>query len=107
MIRSVALMILLTCLSGCNMLTAWQTIPPPGGCDRCHQQQISARWQLVLTSAEVPQAADRYAWQRPQDDLPSGSRGPEPPFVEEACFGCHRSPDQAHAAYRGRYHQRP
>lgn len=84
-----------------------RAIPPPGGCDQCHRVPVSADWQAVLTSAEVPHPGERYPWQRPDAVGTTEATGPVHQNIEEACFQCHQSPDLAHADYHGRYHQRP
>lgn len=96
---------LLGCLLGCAMFGSWRAIPPPGGCDQCHQQPIAADWNLVYTAAMLPTADGSNPWQHPHADLPAAvSPMEERKVTEERCFRCHKGPDQAHIEYQGRYH---
>lgn len=90
--------------SGCGMIRAWRDIPPPGGCDRCHQAAIGADWQVTYVPAELSGPDGKLSWQR---TVPAAER-PDPLEVrevsEQPCFRCHKSPDELHSGYRGRYH---
>lgn len=90
--------------SGCGMLRAWRDIPPPGGCDRCHQTAISGDWKVTYVPAELTGADGKLSWQRsvPAAETPSPLELRE--VAELPCFRCHKSPDERHDSYRGRYH---
>lgn len=99
-----AVVLILSATIGCNMLRAWRDIPPPGGCDRCHQVAIGADWKITYVPAELSGADGAPAWQR---DLPRAAGGAPLELrevAEQPCFRCHKSPDELHREYRGRYH---
>ena len=90
---------------GCAMFGTWRTIPPPGGCDRCHTAPISANWEMAYAPAQLSDERDVPRWQRPESVLPpETSPLEERKITEERCFRCHKGPDKAHTEYRGRYH---
>lgn len=92
-------------LVGCAMFGAWKAIPPPGGCDKCHTQPISANWEVAFSPVALSDETDIPAWQRPESVLPpETSPLDERKITEERCFRCHKGPDKAHTEYKGRYH---
>ena len=92
-------------LSGCAMFGAWKSIPPPGGCNQCHTEKISANWQVAYEPVTLPSETGRYPWQRPTSMLPPPPSPLEQKKVtEERCFRCHKGPNKAHQGYWGRYH---
>lgn len=97
-------------ITGCAMLTAWKSIPPPGGCDQCHTIPISANWQLAYTPPVLSDERNRQYFQTEQHSV-TGSGKPESSLelqkVEELkCFDCHRTPTQDHKERRGRFHHK-
>jgi hypothetical protein len=93
-------------LLGCAMFSAWKTIPPPGGCDQCHQLEISANWVASYRPVQLNDETGQYYWQKPESVL--GKAAPEmleqQKVTEQRCFRCHKSPDRAHQERQGRYH---
>jgi hypothetical protein len=96
------------CVCGCSMLTAWKSIPPPGGCDQCHTVAISNNWQINYKASMVSDERGRLAFQTPEYNQPTlgGQQSPlEAKKVEEqACFDCHKAPSSAHKERKGRFH---
>ncbi len=92
---------------GCAMLGSWRAIPPPGGCEQCHKEPISANWQVAYAPAIISTERGVESWQGPESVLP-----PEPSpleqkkITEQQCFRCHKSPNHAHKEYRGNYHHK-
>ncbi|WP_305041440.1 cytochrome C [Geoalkalibacter sp.] len=92
-------------LLGCAMVGSWKAIPPPGGCDQCHQVPISHDWSVTVAPVALSDESGVPAWQQPTSVLP-----PEPStleqqkITEQRCFRCHKGPDRAHTQYKGRYH---
>ncbi len=105
-------LLLLTCcvitISGCTMITAWKSIPPPGGCDQCHKVPISTNWQVTYQAAMISDERGRLAFQTPEYNQPS--LGGQQPLLdgkkveEKACFDCHKAPTPAHKQHKGRFH---
>lgn len=92
-------------LTGCAMFGSWRSIPPPGGCDQCHQVPIASNWKLVYQAATLPDEQGRLALLLPEAQLPPPeSQLQEQKLTEERCFRCHNSPDASHAQFKGRYH---
>ena len=92
-------------LSGCAMLTSWRAIPPPGGCDRCHQIPLTANWSAVYVPATMLDDEGHLPWQRPQPPVAAQSSSLEERMLsEQPCFDCHQGPNRAHSGYKGRYH---
>jgi hypothetical protein len=95
-------------LSSCTMLTAWKTIPAPGGCEDCHKVPISANWQVSIRSVTLTDERNVEAFQTPESVLPkvdSPAAKMEKQKVEElACFECHNSPNPAHRSVKGKFH---
>jgi hypothetical protein len=101
------LVFLLLCviLTGCAMFGTWRAIPPPGGCDQCHQVPISHDWSVAISPVYLSDESGTPAWQRPSSVLPPQSSPLEQQKVtEQRCFRCHKGPDRAHTQYKGRYH---
>lgn len=102
------LLLLLPGTYGCAMLGAWKSIPPPGGCDRCHTLPISNRWSFTYTAVQLDDPSGRPSFQRPEStavfsDRPSSSLEVRK-SQDEKCFDCHRSPSAAHRERGGHYH---
>ncbi|OGR32226.1 MAG: cytochrome C [Desulfuromonadales bacterium GWD2_61_12] len=92
-------------LTGCAMFNSWRSIPPPGGCDQCHQVPIATNWQFVYQPATLPDEQGRLGLQIPEAQLPPPeSILQEQKLTEERCFRCHSGPDASHAEFKGRYH---
>ncbi|HEY3308033.1 MAG TPA: cytochrome C [Desulfuromonadaceae bacterium] len=95
-------------VSGCTMLTGWKSIPPPGGCDRCHTLAISNNWQIIYQPAMVADERGRQYFQTPEYNLDLKGKQQSPletkKVEEQACFDCHKSPSPAHRAHKGRFH---
>lgn len=90
---------------GCSMFHAWKAIPPPGGCNKCHTLPISSDWQLAYRPATIHNETGKNVWQTPESvQPPQPSPLEQKKVTEERCFRCHKSPDQAHIGYKGRYH---
>ncbi len=95
--------------TGCAMMSAWKSIPPPGGCDQCHTVPISTNWQVTYKApfltdeSSTVQYFQTEAYTMPRDDKPSSPLDVRK--VEELrCFECHRSPSPAHKERAGRFH---
>ncbi len=101
---------LLFLVSGCAMFRAWQSIPPPGGCDQCHTLPISANWQLVYKAPILSDERNRDYFQTPEYNMPRTDQPQSSLEVrkeEDArCFDCHKSPDLAHKGRMGNYHHK-
>jgi hypothetical protein len=94
-------------LSGCAMFTSWTSIPPPGGCDRCHTVAISANWRATITPVQLTAEDGKPAWQREGSVLPPATSPVEQQLLsDERCFRCHNEPSTAHGERRGSYHHR-
>ncbi len=99
------LAVLFAVLTGCAMLGAWKTIPPPGGCDQCHTLPISADWTAAYQVVDLMDETGKYPWQRPAANLPpQESPLQQQKVTEERCFRCHKGPNAAHTERVGRYH---
>lgn len=95
----------LAVLTGCAMLGAWKTIPPPGGCDQCHTLPINADWTVAYQVVSLMDETGKYPWQRPTAMLPpQESPMQQQKVTEERCFRCHKGPNAAHTERVGRYH---
>ena len=105
-----AILLLSACvvaISGCAMVSAWKSIPPPGGCDQCHTVAISSNWQVAYAPAAVSDERGRLAFQTSEFNQPTlGVQKPlDTKQVEEkACFDCHKAPTPAHKQHKGRFH---
>jgi hypothetical protein len=94
-----------TFLLGCAMLGSWRAIPPPGGCNQCHEKPINNDWSVTVQAARLTDETGTPSWQKPTSVLP-----PEPSpleqqkVTEQRCFRCHKGPNKAHTQYKGRYH---
>ena len=103
-----AILAVLTAGGGCAMLSAWKTIPPPGGCDQCHTVAINADWQVVYRAPNLTDERSRLPFQTaeatmPRTDKPASTLDVRK--VEELqCFECHKSPNPAHRERMGRFH---
>jgi len=95
-------------LEGCAMLTAWKSIPPPGGCEQCHHAPISSNWAISYQAAFISDERGRNYFEIPEYNLQE-QRKAKPPsgstkFEELQCFECHKSPTPAHKERKGRFH---
>ena len=108
--RILLLLILSGLLCGCAMLRAWQSIPPPGGCDQCHNVPISANWQVTYKAPTLHDERDRLSFQTEQYTMPQGAKPASSLEIrkeqDQLCFDCHKSPDSKHMERKGRYHHR-
>jgi len=94
-------------LSGCVMFTSWTSIPPPGGCDRCHTVAINANWRATITPVQLTREDGTPPWQQEESVLPAATAPAEQQLLsDERCFRCHREPDDSHREQSGRYHHR-
>jgi len=106
MFRNFFLVLLLAgFLLGCGMLGAWKSIPPPGGCDKCHTLPISNNWQVAYQTVTLTDETGRHPWQKSTSMLPEET----PPLeqkklTEQRCFRCHKGPNKAHIDRVGTYH---
>ncbi len=92
-------------LSGCAMIKAWKSIPPPGGCDQCHFVEIGSDWRAINRPVTINDEMGRYSWQKPQSVLPPENSPMDDRKVQELrCFRCHKGPDRKHIDYQGMYH---
>lgn len=93
---------------GCAMLMGWQSIPPPGGCDKCHTIPISADWQIAYQPVILTDERDRPYFQTEEYTMPQTTRpvsSLDIRKVEELpCFECHKEPDAAHKGRVGKFH---
>lgn len=100
---------LLSTLTGCAMLTAWKSIPPPGGCDQCHTVEIAANWRVTYQAATLSDERGQLSFQTPQYNTPIRQDQPASPLdakkvEEQQCFVCHNAPTPAHKGRVGRFH---
>lgn len=90
------------------MLTAWKSIPPPGGCDQCHTVPISNDWQVAYRAPHLTDERNREYFQTAQGTMPQESKPLSALDIRKVqdlpCFECHRSPNTKHLERRGRYH---
>lgn len=94
-------------LCGCAMFSSWTSIPPPGGCDRCHTVAISANWRATITPVQLTGEDGKPPWQQKESVLSTPTSPVEQQLLsDEQCFRCHREPDGSHREQRGRYHHR-
>ena len=100
--------VLVFSVSGCAMLTAWKSIPPPGGCDQCHTAAITANWQAIYHAANVTDERGRLTFQTPEYNQPTVGSQESPletrKVEEKVCFDCHKAPTSAHRERKGRFH---
>ena len=100
--------VLIGLLCSCAMLRAWKSIPPPGGCDQCHNLPISANWQVVYKAPTLNDERDRLAFQTEQYTMPQRPKPASSLEIrkeqDQLCFDCHKSPDAKHLERKGRYH---
>ena len=101
-------MLLFSVTCGCAMLSAWKSIPPPGGCNQCHTVPISTNWQIAYQPPILTDERERPYFQTEQYTVqqpPKPESQLEKRKVEElACFDCHRSPTPSHKGRKGSYH---
>jgi len=100
--------ILLSLATGCAMVTAWKTIPPPGGCDQCHAVPISSNWQITYQAPILTDERDRLSFQTERSTMPQGAKPSSSLELrkeeDQACFECHKAPNSMHKERKGRYH---
>ena len=103
---SCVLSIFLVC--GCAMFSAWKTIPPPGGCDQCHNVPIGNNWQVTYQAPILSDERNQLYFQTEQYTMPKGPKVESSLELrkeqDQACFECHRAPDAKHTERKGRYH---
>jgi hypothetical protein len=107
MVRMLLLVFLLVIgICGCAMFGAWKSIPPPGGCDRCHKVAISNNWTVTVSAAKLTDERGHNYWQQPESIAPEEPASPleEKKITEQRCFRCHKEPNKAHRKYLGTYH---
>lgn len=95
-------------LSSCAMITAWRSIPAPGGCEECHTVPISANWQVAYKAATLTDERGGESFQSPESVMSKMDK-PATPLEQQkveglACFECHKSPDASHKKLKGRFH---
>jgi hypothetical protein len=90
------------------MLSAWQSIPPPGGCDQCHTLPISSNWQVAYKAPILSDERNRDYFKTEEYTMPRTERPAsslELRKVDELqCFECHRAPNASHKGRMGRFH---
>jgi hypothetical protein len=95
-------------ITGCAMLTSWQAIPPPGGCDQCHSVPITNNWHVAYQAPMLNDEKDRKYFQSERYNMPSADKPASKLEVrklqDEKCFECHRSPSPSHKGRMGRFH---
>jgi len=97
-----------TTLSGCAMFSSWTSIPPPGGCDRCHSVAISTNWRATITPVQLTREDGTPPWQQEESVRTGVATTPvdQQLLADERCFRCHREPNETHRERRGSYHHR-
>jgi hypothetical protein len=105
----VVLVVVLLTLTGCAMLTAWKSIPPPGGCDQCHTIEIATNWKVSYQAATLSDERGQLPFQTPQYNTPIRQDQPASSMdikkvEEQQCFVCHNAPTPAHKGRTGRFH---
>jgi hypothetical protein len=93
---------------GCAMFSAWQSIPPPGGCDQCHTLPINANWKVAYQAPILNDERNRdyfktSEYNMPKPDQPSSSLEVRK-VQEQKCFECHKAPNASHKGRMGRFH---
>lgn len=103
-----AAVLLVILATGCAMFGMWRSIPPPGGCDRCHTLEISTDWKASVKPVALTGEDGKPSWQRSESVIPPPPDSPllQQMVSDEECFRCHREPDAAHRGRRGSYHHR-
>lgn len=92
------------------MVKGWKSIAPPGGCDQCHSQPISANWSVSYRAANVADGRGRLPFQTPEYNDPTNKRQssetkPETLKTESMrCFDCHKTPVTTHKDWKGLFH---
>lgn len=94
---------------GCNMFRAWQEIPPPGGCDKCHATPISDNWTISYKVATLSDESGKLSFQTEQYTMEGAQKKGMSMLdlrktQEQKCFDCHQAPNQAHRDRTGRFH---
>lgn len=100
--------ILVASVAGCAMVSAWKTIPPPGGCSQCHTVAISADWTVAYKAPVLTDERNRNYFQTEKYSMPQSSRPASSLDIRKVedlpCFECHKSPNVAHKGRMGHYH---
>jgi hypothetical protein len=90
------------------MFKSWQAIPPPGGCDQCHNTPISKNWFIAYKAPALSDEKGQLYFQTEQYSMPNTTKPAsslELRKVQELkCFECHNAPDMAHKKRMGRFH---
>lgn len=105
----IATLLLALYASGCSMLTAWRSIPPPGGCDQCHTAAITNDWRVSYQAPVLSDERNREAFQTPeynmpQTGIPSTSSLELRKVQDLRCFECHNAPNAEHRKRSGKFH---
>lgn len=95
--------------TGCTMLTAWRSIPPPGGCDQCHTAAITTDWKISYQPPFLSDERNREAFQTPEYNMQATGQSKHSSLElrkteELRCFECHKSPDTTHRTRSGKFH---
>ncbi len=97
-------------ICGCAMFTAWQAIPPPGGCEQCHAVPINSNWKMVYQAPILHDERNRDYFQTPEYNMPKANQPASSLELRKVddlkCFDCHKSPDEAHKGRTGHFHHR-
>jgi hypothetical protein len=100
--------IALVMLCGCAMFSAWQEIPPPGGCDQCHTLPINADWAVAYKAAILSDERNRDYFKTPEYNMPRTGQPASSLEVrkvaEQKCFDCHKAPNFSHKGRMGSFH---
>ena len=101
-------LVMISSLTACTMVTAWRSIPPPGGCEECHKVPISSNWQVSYRPASLTDERNREYFQTEEYTMPQGDKPASPldrrKVEEVSCFECHNAPDAAHKQMKGKFH---
>lgn len=102
-------LLLVILVQGCGMFQAWKAIPPPGGCDQCHEVPISANWSVTYKPVALNDERGTLSFQTEQQTMQTTQdKGMSTLDLrktqEQRCFECHKAPNQAHKGKAGRFH---
>ena len=105
----IPLVLLLVSATGCSMVTAWKSIPPPGGCDQCHTVAIAADWKVNYQPVNLSDERGQLAFQTSKYNTPLGQQQPASSLdvkkvEQQQCFVCHNAPTPSHKGRIGSYH---
>ena len=95
-------------LYGCAMMTAWKSIPPPGGCDQCHTVAIATDWQVAYQPVKLTDERGREYFQTSEYSMPQTAKPASSLDIRKVeelpCFECHKEPTPAHKGRKGKFH---